>query len=141
MTEYEMAYLANEYRGSIGTSAGMAFTTVSAFLAAGCLAAHNLNRLMVITVTVIYSVWLWGAVFNLVRTAMNLDGLAQQMRLMAEQGQGLRWHLAADAVPQWAFPATLAGTLFVFALIYVASVVFFFQSRRQNRKVEIAAGV
>ena len=139
MTEYEMASLANDYRNSIGTTSGMAFTTVSAFLVAGYLAAHKLNRFMTATVITVYTVWLGGAVANIVRTATNLDGLVQQMHLMAAQGQGLQWHLASNAYPEWSFAVAMGVTLFLFGAVYVASVVFFFQSARQSRKAEAVA--
>jgi hypothetical protein len=137
MTEYEMASLANEYREIIGTASSMAFTTVSAFLVAGYLAAHKLNRFMIVTVVTIYTVWLGGAVATIVRTATNIDGLFQQMHLMAVQGKGLQWHWAANTMTPWSFPVTLGATIFVFAVIYIASVVFFFQLRHQNRKAEM----
>lgn len=137
MTEYEMAYLANELNGSISTSAGNAFSTVSAFLVAGYLAAHKLNRFMVLTVITVYTIWLSGAVLGIVRAQINVAGLIQQMHLMAEQGKGLQWHLASRVLPEW-FPSSQVGfVLVVFAAIYIASVVFFFQCRRMNRKAEM----
>lgn len=139
MTEYEMASLANDYRNIIGTTAGMAFTTVSAFLVAGYLAAHKLNRFMTATVITVYTLWLGGAVTNMVLTGMNLDGLRQQMHLMAAQGQGLQWHLVANAYSQWASAVAIGVTLFLFGVVYAASVVFFFQSARQNSKAEAQA--
>jgi hypothetical protein len=117
----------------------MAFTTVSAFLVAGYLAAHKLTRFMTATVITVYTLWLGGAVMNIVRIAMNLDGLLQQMHLMAERGQGLQWHLVASAYPQWSLTVAVGSTLFLFGVVYVASVVFFFQSARQSRTAEAGA--
>lgn len=138
MTEYEMASLANDYRDSMGTAAAMAFTTVSAFLVAGYLAAHKLNRFMTATVVTVYTLWLGGSMMNIVSIATNTDGLRRQMHLMAEQGQGLQWHLASS-YSQWSFAVGVGVTLFLFAVIYVASVVFFFQSARQNRRAQAQA--
>lgn len=139
MTEYEMASLANDYRDSIGTTSGMAFTTVSAFLVAGYLAAHKLTRFMTATVIAVYTLWLAGSVMNIVRIATNLDGLLRQMHLTAAQGQGLQWHLAANDIPQWSFAVAVGATLVLFGAVYVASVVFFFQSAPQSGKAEAAA--
>jgi hypothetical protein len=138
MTEYEMASLANDYRDSMGTAAAMAFTTVSAFLVAGYLTAHKLNRFMTATVVTVYTLWLAGAVTNIVFIAINTDGLRRQMHLMAEQGQGLQWHLASSYSQSYV-AAAVGVTLVVFAIIYLASVVFFFQSARQSRKAEAQA--
>ena len=138
MTEYEMAYLSNELVGTIANSSAMAFTTVSAFLTVGYLAAHKLSRFMIVTVIVIYTLWLSGAVSTIIRVQISLVGLAQQMALMANQGKGFQWHVvASNPPPQW-YVQNLSGfTMFVFALTYIASVVFFLQLRRQNRKAEI----
>jgi hypothetical protein len=136
MTEYEMASLANELNGSISTSAGNAFSTVTAFLVVGYLAAHKLNRFMVLTAITVYTVWLSGAVLGIVRAQINLAGLIQQMHLMAEQGKGLQWHLASRVLPEWYLSSQLGFILVVFTAIYIASVIFFFQSRRVNRKAE-----
>ncbi len=61
------------------------------------------------------------------------------MHLTAEQGQGLKWHLVANTYPQSALAVSVGATLLLFGVVYAASVVFFFQSERQNSKAEAQA--
>ena len=72
-------------------------------------------------------------------TWSNIDGLARKMSLFAEQGKGLEWHAASswssNSVGVTAMPTAI---VILMAIIFIASIVFFFHCRRVNRKAELA---
>lgn len=135
MTEYEMAYLQNEYVSSLALYGSGTFTTVTAFLVAAHIASHRLSLFMVVTVIYAYTVWLWGGVFLLSRVLSNLAGLLSKMHALAESGQGLEWHVAANPVSAWVPGAIQAFVFSNTTIIYVASIAFFLYNRRAHQKV------
>lgn len=136
MTEFEMAYLMNESLTTLATYTAGTFTTVSAFLAAGYLAAHRLNGSMIATVIGVYTIWLLGGVMTTIRLVQNVSGLANQIALFAEQGKGLQWHVSTSP-PLLDTQTSVAVVVVVMTIIYLASLAFFFQCRRMNRKAEM----
>ncbi|MEQ1756518.1 MAG: hypothetical protein ABL973_20550 [Micropepsaceae bacterium] len=140
MTEFEMAYLMNDQLTTLATYTAGNFTTVTTFLVAGYLTAHKLSRAMIATVIGVYTIWLLGGVVTSIRLVRNVTGLAHQIALFAEQGKGLQWHVSSSA-PVLDPRASVGVVVVVFAVVYLASLAFFFQCRRMNRKTETAPTV
>lgn len=132
MTEYEMSALLTDMLDALAAAATFNFAVLTTFLIASFAAAHQLTRTMAWTVLglfVLASVSLIAAMYG---QLASVSGLVEQMRLYAQQGHGLSWHVAAST-PSWAMdvatylgPATfLTGTL--------AAIHFFFQCRARHR--------
>ena len=137
MTEFEMAYLLTDMQAMMATQATTSLTVVSGFLIAGYIAAHRLNRLMVGILLGIYTYWFLGTAFQLSRQVASHSGLILKMHNYAAAGKGLEWHAAKDAMaPRWVLEAAPTSAVLFASAIFAASIVFFFQCRRMNHKIE-----
>lgn len=136
MTEFEMAYLVTDMQIAISTTMATQFTITSAFVLTGYYVAHRLTPLMIGVLVVIYAWFFFGTTFILNRELISLFGVAGEITAYAAAGKGLKWHAAANPAPAWVMST---GVVFGFALnaiIFIATLVFFFHSRRVNRKAE-----
>jgi hypothetical protein len=85
----------------------------------------------------LYTLFFWQAVFLLSRMGITMSGLVQQIHQFAAEGKGLQWHSAADYIaPSWAFQLGAYPAYVLGALIYWATIAFFFHCRRVNHKAE-----
>ena len=136
MTEFEMAYLANDMGGTLTTALTTSFTITSAFLVAGYYAAHRLSGLMIAIILPIYTWINLSFSFFVYRLTVNLNGLYGKMHDYAASGQGLEWHSVANLPPQWFRDAVPTFSVLISLIVFAATIVFFFQCRRVNRAAE-----
>lgn len=143
MTEFEMAYLANDTQLAITANASMLFTMLAGFLVASYNAAHRLSPLMIAVLIGIYAYAFLGTSFALERQMVNSLNLAGQIAARAASGNELQWHAAAT----FGGTPTAAGlrsvtpmiNMAICVLIFIATIVFFFHCRRVNRVAEVEA--
>lgn len=136
MTEFEMAYLVTDMQIAVSTTSATLFTITSAFLLAGYYVAHRLTPLMIGVVIVIYAWFFFGTTFMLNRELISLFGLAAEIHTHAEAGKGLHWHAAANPAPAWVLSIGIVVGFALNAVIFIATLVFFFHCRRVNRQAE-----
>ncbi|MGH7864300.1 MAG: hypothetical protein ACREQB_04880 [Candidatus Binataceae bacterium] len=133
MTEFELMYLTNETISTIAVVFAAYFSTLSAFLIAGYLAAHKLTRTMLVLVVGLFSLWSALAIFTLYRTVWNLFGLQGQIRDFARAGKGLAWH-GAVGNPQWFVHSGPMISLGLYVAMAIAALYLFFHCRIHNRQ-------
>lgn len=137
MSEFEMAYLMNDMMGTASTEFLNWVSVVTAFLAAGYIVSHRLDRWMIGAVLFVYSYTYLGMVRPMLVQIANIQGLAGKMETFAKAGKGLDWHAVSHGLlPQWLIDAEDITNVVTFALVYLVTVAFFFQQRRFNRKAE-----
>jgi hypothetical protein len=141
MTEFEMAYLLTDMQVAISTSNTVTLTIVSGFLVASYVAAHKLNRLMVWLLVGVYSYWWVGAAGLQNRQMVTYMRLLGKMHAFAAEGKGLEWHSAASIPSQGLLDAGPVVALLFNLTVFAASIVFFFQCRREGQKADTAATV
>lgn len=140
MTEFEMAYLVTDMQSASANQTTVLTTGVSGILVGGYVAAHRLTKLMLAFAISLYTLFFGGQIFLLTRMQLTLFGLLQQVHQFAAEGKGLQWHSAANYMaPVWLFQLGPYPQYFMAALIYCATIVFFFHCRRVNRKAEVGA--
>lgn len=138
MTEFEMASLLNDMLG-VATNQFMNWISmVTAYLAIGYLISHRLSIWMIAAIFVVYSYTYFGMVRPMFLMIDNIQGLMRKMETQATAGSGLEWHsVATGALPaQWLLDVEGYVRIAVFALVYLATIAFFLQIRRTNRKAE-----
>lgn len=139
MTEFEMAYLMTDMQGALMTSMTTLTTITSAFLVAGYVVSHRLNRLMVGAAIGVFAWSFVSTAFITSRQIVSLLGLVEQIHDYAAAGKGLAWHAAASPLIRWALdggPYFFIGFCF---LVFIGSLAFFLHCRRVNRKAEAGA--
>ena len=139
MTEFEMSYLVTDMQIAVSTTNATLFTITSAFLVAGYYAAHRLTPLMIAVLIGIYAWAFFGTAFMVNRELISLFGLAGEINAYSGAGKGLQWHAAASPAPAWLLNAGVVISLFLNAVMFVATLAFFFHCRRVNRKAEAEA--
>jgi uncharacterized membrane protein YesL len=135
MTEFEMAYLANDMMMALGTSTSILFTMLSAFLVASYVAAHRLTKPMAAIVVSIFVIFCFYTIATMFRQLESMAGLAGKMRAFAEAGKGLEWHAVSHVNPNWITTTRFVGVS-ILLLAMIASVYFFFHCRSVNQKAE-----
>lgn len=135
MTEFELVSAMQGY-ANYGTGLLMDFFSIlTAYLAAGYLAAHRLTRAMASFVTAIFLVLSILFVLAFYRTFVLQIDLGGEMVNFAKVGKGLAWHpvsLASTAGVThfgYVFMATLL-TIVISAI--VGGVYFFYDCRKRN---------
>ena len=134
MTEYEMAYLNNEFLITGIMLATAQFSVMSAFLVAGYLAAHRLNLIMAGFVNLAF---LWSSFtlsMTLYRLIIDFIGLRHEIFVAAKNGKAIAWHSAAQ-FDTAAFASAPVAPIIWF-MLSLGAVYFFFHSRRVNLKAE-----
>ena len=139
MTEFEMAYLVTDMQIAISTTSATLFTITSAFLLTGYYVAHRLTPLMIGVLIVIYAWFFFGTTFILNRELISLFGVAGEITAYAGAGKGLKWHAAANPAPAWVMSSGVVAGFALNVIVFIATLVFFFHSRRVNRKAETEA--
>ena len=143
MTEFEMAYLANDTQLAITANASILFTMLAGFLAVSYNAAHRLSPVMITVLFGIYAYAFLGTSFALERQMVNSLNLAGAIAARAAAGGELQWHAAAQfgntstAASLRALAPTVNMLLCV--MIFFATLVFFFHCRRVNRIADSGA--
>jgi hypothetical protein len=95
MTEFEIAYLANDTQLAITANASMLFTMMAGFLVTSYNAAHRLSPLMIAVLIGIYAYAFLGTSFALERQMVSSLNLAGEIAARAGNGNELQWHPAA----------------------------------------------
>lgn len=135
MTEFEMAYLANDMLSTSNTILTTSFTVTSAFVAASYLAAHRLNRTMTVIVVALYVGWSLSVNVQAYTAMRGYYRLLRKIRDSAQPNGMFDW-FPPESGPPWftdARPAMIGVSL---VLAVLAAVYFFFHCRRVNRKAE-----
>ena len=128
-----MAYLNNEYLTTLIQLTTAGFSTLSAFLVAGYLAAHRLTRFMVSFVVIAFVWWSFTISLAFYRLTTDFFGLRHEMHVAATGGKGLAWHSAAQIDGGVYSPIVFSV---IWLTLNLCAIYFFFHCRRMNRKVE-----
>lgn len=134
MTEFEMAYLANDMQSAIMTSMTTLTTITSALLVTGYVAGHRITLAMALAAVAVFSWAFISTAFIASRQIVSLLGLVKEINDYAAAGKGLMWHAAAGPIIGWAFNGAPHYFAAFAIVVFVGSVSFFFYSRRANRK-------
>ena len=125
MSEYELAYLLGETEMNMQTIFMNMFSIMSAYLLVAYLLAHRLTKSMSV---IINGLFIFAMIFNafiVQRHTSILFGVIEQVKLMADAGQGLEWHVSRTT-PSWLL--SISPTIgVVFTLIILVGSLFFFQ--------------
>jgi hypothetical protein len=114
-------------------------TITSAFLVTGYVVGHRLTRVMAGAAVAVFTWAFISTAFIASRQIVSLLGLVKEMNDYAAAGKGLAWHAAASPIIGWAFAGTPYFFMLFGAVVFLGSIVFFFHSRRANRKAEAGA--
>jgi hypothetical protein len=138
MTEFEMASLLNDEMGVAGNQFMNWISMVTAFVAIGYLISHRLSPWMITATVLVYSYIYIGMVRPMFLMIGDIQGLLRKMESLAATGSGFEWHsVKSGALPaQWLWDVEGYVNVAAFALVYLATIVFFLQIRRMNRKAE-----
>lgn len=137
MSEFEHVYLFFEIV-SVGTSTiANFFTVVFGMLVASYLAAHRLDRVMIVIALAIYSMVCLGFINEIYQVYSDFARLGLKLEAMGGlPNSDLGWFgpvaVGGDAlnvIPKMVLTMTLAT--------YVGSIVFFFRARRANKRPDI----
>jgi hypothetical protein len=134
MSEFEMASLLNDMLGVAGNQFMNWISMVTAFVAIGYLISHRLSPWMIAAIVLVYSYIYIGMVRPMFLMIGNIQGLLRKMESLALAGSGLEWHAVKSAAlpDQWFWDMQGYFNVATFALVYLATIVFFLQIRRMN---------
>jgi hypothetical protein len=133
MTEFEMISAMQGYANINLTIMMNFFTVLTAYLAAGYLAAHRLSRAMAIFVTAMYLVMSTMFLVGMYRIMAIQAGLLHEMVNFAKAGKGLAWAPFASTNTVESVNLIIGFSMFAIVVsAIVGGVYFFYDCRKRN---------
>jgi hypothetical protein len=137
MTEFEMAYLAQEMAISRTAQVSLIISIMSAFMVVGYTAAHRLTITLNVLIVVLYSLLLFPRISLIITTSAGIVGLLKVMAERATKGTEFQWNpVIVYSSDSFLADNYLELNAIIWCSLFLATIAFYFLARQLNLKRE-----